>query len=317
MKMRRREFTAGLGSAVALPLAARAQQPALPVIGFLDVSIRPNEFRRGLNELGYVEGQNVAVEYYEDQNDRLPAVVAELVRRRVAVLVAPTNVTAVAAKAATSTIPIVFSTGSDPVKLGLVPSLSRPGGNMTGFTLLNTELLPKRLELLHEVVPSARSIAVLLNPINPNAETQLREVQGAANTLGLQLHILHPASVGDLDAAFARMAQLQAGALVIGPGLPVRPEQVAALTLRHAVAAIYQVREFAAAGGLMSYGGSAFNTMYLAGLYAGRILKGEKPGDLPVQQRTKIELVINLKTARVLGLTVPLTLIGRADELIE
>ena len=244
---------------------------------------------------------------------------AELVSHRVAVLFAPNNVSALAVKAATSTIPIVFTTSEDPVQQGLVASLNRPGGNITGVTLLNTELLPKRLEVLHELLPSARSIAVLLNPTTPNVETQSREVQAAARTLGVGLHIVHASSEGDFDAAFARMTQLKAAGLVIAPDavFASRSEQLAALTLRHAVPAIQAYREFVMAGGLMSYGGSAAEADHLVGLYTGRILKGEKPADLPVQQITKIELIISLKAAKALGITVPLTLLARADKVIE
>ena len=244
---------------------------------------------------------------------------AELVSHRVAVLYAPNNVSALAVKAATSTIPIVFTTAEDPVQQGLVASLNQPGGNITGVTLLNTELLPKRLEVLHELLPSATSIAVLLNPTTPNVETQSREVQEAARTLGVGLHIVHASSEGDFDAAFTRMVQRKADGLVIVPDplFTLRSEQLAALTLRHAVPAIFQFRKFVEAGGLISYGGSAAEVGHQGGLYTGRILKGEKPADLPVQQITKIELIINLKTAKALGLTFPITLLGRADEVIE
>jgi putative ABC transport system substrate-binding protein len=301
----------------------RAQQPKMPVIGFVnDASAEAlRAFLQGLAETGYVEGRNATIEYRsaEARYDLLRALAAELVSNRVAVLVAWSNVSALAAKAATSTIPIVFTTQEDPVGQGLVASLNRPGGNITGATLLNTELLPKRLEVMHELLPSARSIAVLLNPITPNVETQSREVQAAARTLGVQLHILHASSEGDFDAAFARMAQLKADGLVIVPDplFTLRSEHLAALTLRHAVPAIFQFLKFIEAGGLMSYGGSAAEIGHLVGLYTGRILKGEKPADLPVQQLTKVELIINLKTAKALGLTFPITLLARADEVIE
>jgi putative ABC transport system substrate-binding protein len=326
MTIARRDFITLLGAAAAWPLAARAQQPALPVIGFLGPSgaespryVRP--FLQGLAETGYVEGRNVAIEYRwaGDRYDLLPALAAELVSRRVAVLVALANVPALTAKAATSTIPIVFLTGADPVEKGLVASLNRPGGNITGVALLNTELLPKRLEVLHELLPSARSIAVLLNPTTADVEIQSREVQAAARTLGVPLHILHASSEGDFDVAFARMAQLKVNGLVIAPDavFAIRSEQLAAFTLRHGMPAIHAYRDFVTAGGLMSYGGSATEGSRLVGLYTGRILKREKPADLPVQQLTKIELIINLKTAKALGLTFPITLLGRADEVIE
>jgi putative ABC transport system substrate-binding protein len=323
--MQRREVIAGLGSAAACPLAARAQQPAMPVIGFLGGGApgqgAPAAFRQGLSEAGYVEGRNVAIEYRwaEDQYDRLPALATELVRRRVAVLVAPSNAAALAAKAATSTIPVVFSTGSDPVKLGLVASLNLPGGNITGGTLLNTELLPKRLELLRELLPTATIFAALVNPTNPNAATQSRDLQAAARILGVQLHILHASSEGYFDAIFATMAQLRAAGLVIAPDalLAGRSKQLAALTLRHTLPAIFQFREFVEAGGLMSYGGSSTETSHLVGLYTGRILKGEKPADLPVQQITRVELFLNLKTAKAIGLGMPTALLVRADEVID
>jgi putative ABC transport system substrate-binding protein len=323
--MRRREFIAGLGSTAAWPLAAHAQPAPVPVIGFLGSSgaFLPfvRLFLQGLAETGYVEGRNVAIEYRwaGDRYDLLPALAAELVSRRVAVLVALANVPALTTKAATSTIPIVFLTGADPLEQRLVASLNRPGGNITGVALLNTELLPKRLEVLHELLPSARSIAVLLNPTTPDVETQSREVQAAARTLGVPLHILHASSEGDFDVAFARMAQLKADGLVIAPDavFSTRSEQLAALTLRHGVPAIHSYRDFVTAGGLMSYGGNVTEGVRLVGLYTGRILKGEKPADLPVQQLTKIELIINLKTAKTLGLTFPITLLGRADEVIE
>jgi putative ABC transport system substrate-binding protein len=299
----------------------------MPAIGFLN-SASPEPytamvaaFRQGLKETGYVEGQNVAVEYRwaNAQYDRVPAMAAELASRRVAVIVANTpGVQAV--KAAITTIPIVFTTGSDPVRIGLVASLSRPGGNVTGVTTLNVEVAPKRLEWAHELVPAATSIAVLVNPTNPNTETELRGLQSAARALALQLHILHASTERDLDTVFATLPQLRAGALVISGTdtfLISRSKQLAAMTLRHAVPAIFQFREFAAAGGLMSYGGNVTDSYRQAGIYAGRILKGEKPADLPVQQSTKVELVINLKTAKALGLSVPTSLLLRADEVIE
>jgi putative ABC transport system substrate-binding protein len=328
--MQRREFIKLIGGAAAAwPLNARAQQSPMPVIGFLG-SESPalfasplRIFRQGLSEVGYVEGQNVAIEYRwaEGQNDRLPALAADLVHRQVSVIVAPaTTPGALAAKAATATIPIVIFTAGDPVALGLVASLNKPGGNITGTTSLAGELAPKRLELMHELMPTASGIALLINPTNPAlAASTMRVVQVAAGNLGLQLHILHASTESEFDTAFAMMIQLQASALVIAVDsfFTGRREQLAALALRHRVPAIYQYRDFAEAGGVMSYGGSLTDAFRLVGLYTGRILKGEKPADLPVQQSTKAELVINMKAARTLGLTVPPTLLARADEVIE
>jgi putative ABC transport system substrate-binding protein len=323
--VRRREFILALGGASAWPLAARAQQQGMPVIGFLSgTSVWAPlvaAFRQGLSEAGYDDGRNVAIEYRwaDGQYDRLPALAANLVRRQVTVIAAITTPAILAAKAATATIPIVFTTIADPVQIGLVASLSRPGGNITGVTSLNVEIGPKLLELLHEVVPTATVVALLLNPTNPNAETSSKGFQAAAGVLGVQLHVLHASTERDLDTVFATLAQQRGGALVIAPDVffSNQKEQLAALALRHAVPAIFQSPEFAAAGGLMSYGGSLTDTYRQAGIYTGRILKGEKPADLPVQQVTKVELVINLKTATALGLVVPLSVIGRADEVIE
>ncbi len=325
--MRRREFIALLGgSTAAWSLAVRAQQPAMPVIGFMyggEAQARVlAPFRQGLNETGYIEGRNVKIEYRwaESRYDRLPGMAADLVSRQVTVITAITTPAALAAKAATAVIPIVFQTGGDPIKLGFVTSLNRPGGNMTGSTQLNEEVGPKRLELLHELLPTASVIALLVNPTDSGlAEANTRSVRAAAHALSLQLHVLHASTERDFDALFANMIQLQAGGLVIGPDpfFVSRSEQLAALTVRHAVPAVFETREFVAAGGLMSYGGNQPDAYRLAGVYTARILKGEKPGELPVQQGTKVELFLNLKTAKALGLTVPLPLSGRADEVIE
>jgi putative ABC transport system substrate-binding protein len=324
--MKRRKFMTLLSGAVAWPLAARAQQPAMPVIGFLNSAsaeayARPlAAFREGLNTTGYVEGRNVAIEYRwaDGQYDRLPAMAAELVERRVAVIAA-NGPAVLPTKAATTTIPIVFTAGFDPIELGLIASLNRPGGNLTGVSILNAELGPKRLELLRELLPTATTVALLINPNNPSAETVSRELQAVARTIGLKIHVLHASTEAELDAAFASLGQLHAGALAIGndPFFNSRSARLAELAARHALPAIYQYREFAAAGGLMSYGGSLTDSYRQAGIYTGRILAGTKPGDLPVQQSTKVELIINLKTAKALGLTVPLPLLGRADEVIE
>ena len=324
--MRRREFITLLGSAATWPLAAGAQQSAMPVIGFLNTRAPEQDahllaaFRQGLTETGYVEDRNVTIEYRwaEGHNDRLPALAADLVRRQVTVIAGNSQAT-VAAKAATSTIPIVFMTSADPVQVGFVASLSRPGGNLTGVASLGTETNRKRLQLLHELLPNAGTIAALVNPTFPGSDIQTKDLQVAASALRRQLHILHASSRRDIDTALANLVALKASGLVIGsdPFFNSWSEQLAVLSLRHAVPAIYEFRAFAAAGGLMSYGGSITDLYRLAGVYAGRILKGDKPADMPVQQETRVELIINLKTAKALGITVPLPLLGRADEVIE
>jgi putative tryptophan/tyrosine transport system substrate-binding protein len=326
--MRRREFITLLGgAAVAGPLAARAQQPGMAVIGWLGAESREVEisrvaaFEQALKEAGYIEGQNLVIEYRsaEGRYDRLPALAADLVRRQVTVIVAPGNAAALAAKAATATVPIVFQAASDPVHLGLVASLNRPGGNITGVTSLNLEVGPKRLELLHELIPNAARIGMLVNPNNLEAEIQASDAQAAARKFGLQLHFVHARTERDFDAVFATLVKLRAGALVIGPDVIFtnRSRQLGALTLSYAVPAISPYRDFAAGGGLMSYGTSLQEGYRLVGHYAARILKGEKPADLPVQQAVKLDLVINLKTAKALGIDVPLGLSAAADELIE
>jgi putative tryptophan/tyrosine transport system substrate-binding protein len=327
-RLKRRDFITLVGGVAAWLLAARAQPPAMPVVGWLSGlsgasstdSVRA--FGQGLAETGYVDGRNVAVEYCwaESQYDRLPALVADLVRRQVTVIAATEGNAALAAKAAGTTIPIVFRMAADPIAAGLVASLNRPGGNVTGVTSLNLEVGSKRLELLHDLVPTVTVMAALINPTNrSNTETLSRDLQAAARRLGLQLHILRASADRDIDTAFTTLIQLRAGGLVIGgdPFFFSRMEQLAALALRNGIPAIYQWREFAAAGGLMSYGASLTESYRLAGSYTGRILKGTKPADLPVQQGTKIELIINLKTARALGITFPLSLLGRADGVIE
>ena len=326
--MQRRQFITFLGSAVAWPLAARAQQPALPVIGYLGAqspaafASRLRAFRQGLGETGYVEGRNVAIEFRwaEGQQNRLSALAADLAGRRVAVIVAPGGApAALAAKSATATIPIVFEMGADPIAMGLVGSLNRPGGNLTGVSSLNVEVTPKRLEILHELVPTAAVVAVLINPTSPTADSQLRDLQAAARALGLQFHVLHAGTERDFDTVFVTLLQLRAGGLVVASDgfFGTHGEQLAALTVRHAVPAIHQSRDFSIAGGLISYGGNFVESHRQAGVYTGRILKGENPADLPVQLVTKVELFINLKAAKTLGITVPLSLLGRADEVIE
>jgi putative ABC transport system substrate-binding protein len=325
--VKRREFIAGLGSAAAWPLMARAQQPALPVIGWLsagsaddDYKYRIVPFLQGLKETGYVEGQNVAIEYRwaENQIDRLPTLASDLVRRRVAVIVANTT-PALAAKAATTTIPIVFGTGGDPVALGLVDSLNRPGGNLTGSAILESELAPKRLQLLRELIPDAAVFGVLADPSFPATQATIANLQAAAHTLGLQLILVNATTDSDLEPAFARFSQQHVGAVFVNISnfFNRRTEQLAALAARHALPAIFTLREFALAGGLMSYGSSLGFPYHQVGIYTGRILKGEKPADLPVVQASKLELVINLKTAKALGLTIPETLLATADEVIQ
>ncbi len=326
--MRRRNLLALIGgAAVGWPLVVRAQQKAIPVIGFLsstspDTAPFDPAFRQGLSETGYVEGQNVAIEYRwaEGHYDRLPALAADLVGRKVVDVIATSGPpAALAAKNATSTIPIVFGIGSDPVALGLVSSLARPGGNLTGVSFLTVELLPKLLELLSELVPQAGVIAVLVNPDNQNTPQNIADLQEAAHAKARQLHILKAGTESDIDAAFATLVELRAGALVVvgDPFLTSQREQLVALAARHAVPAIYTFREYAASGGLISYGAKLPAAFRQVGIYAGKILKSEKPAALPVHQSTRIELVINLKTAKALGLTIPPPILARADEVIE
>ena len=326
--MRRRKFLSLVGGAAAWPLTVRAQQAGIPVIGFLNAASAQGyvpqsvAFLKGLGETGYIEARNVAIEYRwaEGQVDRLPAMAADLVHREVTVIAATGTPAALAAKAATTTIPIVFETGNDPVHVGLVASLNRPGGNVTGIAQLATEIAPKRLELLHEMIPAARIIGLLVDPSDPVVfENTTRGVQAAARSLGLALHVLNVSTERDLDAAFANLVQLRAGGLVISGGqfFNSRSKQLAAMALQHSLPTIFPYRDTAAAGGLMSYGASLTDAYRLAGVYTGRVLKGEKTADLPVQQATKVELTINLKTAKALGITVPLSLTGRADEVIE
>src|SRR5262245_16656077 len=327
--MRRREFITLIGGAAATwPLAALAQQAAMPVVGYLNANApdageqNAAAFRRGLQEAGYVVGQNVTIEYRwaEEKIDRLPALAADLVQRHVTVIAATSTPGALAAQAATTTIPIIFEVGSDPVRLGLVLNLSRPGGNVTGVTSLIVELAPKRLELLHELLPTARVMALLVNPADRAlAQAQARETLSAASKRGIELHVLNVGSERDFDAVFADLKRLHAGGIVIGPGSVFFRgiNKLAALTVRHAVPAIYQNRTFPAAGGLMSYGSDLLDSYRLAGVYTGRVLKGENPAELPVVQATKFELVINLKTARALGINVPPSMQARADEMME
>jgi putative tryptophan/tyrosine transport system substrate-binding protein len=329
LSVRRRDFVALLGGAAAgWPVAARAQQPQVPVVGLLGATTAHGyaaqlaAFRQGLSEAGFVDGRNVAIEYRwaENQYDRLPAMAADLVRRQVAVIATlGGNAASLAAKAVTTTIPVVFHGSVDPVEAGLVATLNRPGGNLTGVVTLNVDTGQKRLELLRELLPTATIVGLLVNPTNVVAELQSKELQAAARTLGLQLRIAKASTERDFDAAFATLSHWQVGGLVIGTDgfLISQSEQLAALTVRYSLPTIFQYRAFVTAGGLMSYGGSVTDSYRLSGVYAGRILKGEKPADLPVQQATKVELIINLKTAKTLGITFPITLLGRADEVIE
>ena len=317
------------GAAAAWPLTARAQQPAMPVVGYLSATSPDansgslEAFREGLKIADYIEGQNVTIQYRwaNNESDRLPELAADLARRKVGVIVAPDSTSAVqAAQTATATIPIVFRIGTDPIKEGFVASLNRPGGNLTGLTTLGVELMPKRLELLREIKPTSSIIALLVNPTNPAiAEAGAAELQAKVGELGVQLHVLQASTEREIELIFMKLAELRADGLVIATDafFNARNEQLATLALRYSVPAIYQFREFTAAGGLMSYGGSVPDIYRLVGVYTGRILRGEKPADLPVQQLTKVELIINLKTARALGLAVPLPLLGRADGVIE
>jgi putative tryptophan/tyrosine transport system substrate-binding protein len=325
--MRRREFIKGVAVSVAAwPLAARAQKPEKPVVGFINAASATKAYERnvaaflkGLGEAGFVDGQNVTVEYHwaDGQNDRLPAIAADLVRRQVAVIAATTTPAALAARLATTTIPIVFEGGMDPIRVGLVARLDRPGRDITGVTQLNVQVAPKRLQLLHEVVGKATVIAFLINPNEPNPERA--DMEEAARNLGVELRVLNASTERDFDAAFEKVVQMRAGGLVVGSSgfFVAHLEELAALAVRHAVPAVFENRDFAAAGGLMSYGGSITDAYRMTGVYVGRILKGEKVSELPVQQGTKVEFCINLKAARALGLDVPNTLVGRADEVID
>jgi putative ABC transport system substrate-binding protein len=326
--IKRREFIAGLGAGVAWPVVARAQQAAVPVIGYLSTQSADDEynnvttpFLQGLKETGYVDGQSVTVEYRRAENhiDRLPALVADLVQRRVSLIVASGNQAAQAAKAATATIPVVFSTGGDPVALGLVASLNRPGANVTGITMLAAELAPKQLQLLRELIPNAALLGALADPAFPGTQFIVKDLQAAARTLGLQLIVVNARTDSDLETAFGRFSRQRVGAVLVGSSAfySSRAVQLAALAARHALPAMFPVREHTLAGGLMSYGSSLGYAYRQVGIYTGRILKGEKPADLPVQQVTKLELVINLKTAKALGLTIPETLLATADEVIQ
>jgi putative ABC transport system substrate-binding protein len=328
--MRRRDFISVIGGAAAAwPFAARAQQPAMPVIGFLNAASAQSyprplaAFLEGLGQVGYADGRNVTIEYRwaEGKNDRLPAMAADLVRRQVTVISATSTPAAVAAKPATSTIPIVFETGGDPIRLGLVASLNRPGGNVTGAASLAVEVMAtKGLELLHELIPAGHVVALLVNPTSPSAaEDQAREFLATVHTLGLEARVLNASTERDLDAVFAKLVELRVAGLVIGADafFTSHSKQLAALAVGHAMPAVHARREFAMAGGLLSYGSDITEPYRLAGIYTGRVLKGDRPADLPVQQATKVELIINLKAAKAFGISVPLVILGRADEVIE
>jgi putative ABC transport system substrate-binding protein len=326
--MKRRAFIAGLGSAAAWPVVAQAQQPAVPVVGYLSVQSANDDYKnftvpflQGLKDTGYIDGQNVAIEnrWAENQYDRLPALAADLVHRRVAVIVAAGTPATLALKGATTTIPIIFATGGDPVALGLVASLNRPGANLTGIANLEAEMAPKQLQLLHELIPNATLFGVLADPAFPSTPSLIADVQAAARTLGLQLIVVNASTDRDLETAFASFSQQYVGAVFVGLSsfYTRRMEQLASLAACHGLPAIYPYRESALAGGLMSYGSSLGYYWHQVGIYTGRILKGEKPADLPVQQITKIDLIINLKTAKALGLTIPETLLATADEVIQ
>ena len=326
-RVRRNYFMIAAASLAALSLPVLAQQPKMPVVGFLGIQSasafaeRLSAFKQGLRETGYDEGRNVTVEYIsaEGHTDQFPRLAADLVRRQVDAIALTGLPAALAAKAATTKIPIIFTGGFDPVAFKVVASLNRPGGNITGVTELGVSLAQKRLELMHELIPAATALALLVNPANPNAEITIAEVQAAARTRGLRLHILRANTEREIDIAFATLVQLRAGGLVIAaePFLGSRTEQIAKLAIRHAVPTILQFRNFVADGGLMSYGGDTIEQHRRVGIYTGRILKGDKPGDLPVQQTTKVELIINLKTAKTLGIKIPQSILLRADEVIE
>jgi putative tryptophan/tyrosine transport system substrate-binding protein len=325
--IRRRDFITLLGGTAAWPLAVRAQQQAMPVIGFLSTlsstvaAAQLGGFNQGLNEAGYVENRNVAIEFRwaEGHYDRLPALAADLVDRRVAVIMAGGPPAALVAKAATSTIPIVFTSGDDPVQIGLVPSLNRPGGNITGVHLFFSELSAKKLGLLHDLLPQVTVVAAMLNPTSPSAERQAKDLQNAGRALGLQIQIVNASSAQETDAAFDAFGLQKVGAVIIGsdPSYYVRREQIVALAARHAIPTVYEQREYVEAGGLMSYGTNVRDGNRLAANYVGRILKGEKPADLPVVQETKFELVFNIKTAKTLGVKIPDNVLSLADEVIE
>jgi putative ABC transport system substrate-binding protein len=326
--MRRREFIAGLGSAALWPLVAQAQQPVIPIVGFLNSQSAPNYQRQlaafldGLAEAGYVDGRNVKIEYRwaENHSDRLPALMADLVEKKATVIAATSTPAALAAKAAKTTIPIVFETGFDPIQLGLVTNLSKPSENITGVTQLNALVTPKRLELLHELVPKANVVGLLVNPANPTLmEVETNGAMSAAHSFSITLHVLYASNEGDFEGVFAKLTELGAGGLVVGadPLFTSTSARLGETAARHAMPAVFENRSFALAGGLASYGGNPLDSYRLTGVYVARILKGEKPADLPVQQGTKLELFINAKSAKALGITIPLPLSGRADEVIE